>query len=53
MAVMQNLHVGRSLVRFPMVLLEFCIDIILSAALWPGVDSVSDKKWVPGIFSVG
>jgi hypothetical protein len=29
------LQVGRSQVRFPMVLLEFCIDIILPAALWP------------------
>jgi hypothetical protein len=28
------LQVGRSRVRFPMVSLEFFIDIILSAALW-------------------
>jgi hypothetical protein len=30
-----TLQVGRSLVRFPMVSLEFFIDIILPAALWP------------------
>jgi len=29
------LQVGRSRVRFPMMLLEFFIDIILLAALWP------------------
>jgi hypothetical protein len=29
------LQVGRSLVRFPMVSLEFFIDIILPAAIWP------------------
>jgi len=30
-----GLQTGRSRVRFPVVLLEFFIDIILSAALWP------------------
>jgi len=29
------LPVGRSRVRFPMVSLDFFIDIILPAALWP------------------
>jgi len=29
------LQVGRSRIRFPMVSLEFFIDIILPAALWP------------------
>jgi len=29
------LQIGRSLVRFQMVLLEFFIDIILPIALWP------------------
>ena len=29
------LQVGRSRVRFPMVSLEFFIDIFLPAALWP------------------
>ena len=29
------LQLGRSRVRFPMVSLEFFIDIILPAALWP------------------
>ena len=30
-----ELQVGRSRVRFPMVSLEFFIDITLPAALWP------------------
>jgi hypothetical protein len=29
------LQAGRSRVRFPMVALEFFLDIILSVALWP------------------
>jgi len=29
------LQVGRSRVRFPMVSMEFIIDIVLPAALWP------------------
>ena len=29
------LQAGRSWVRFPIVLLEFFIDIVLPAALWP------------------
>jgi hypothetical protein len=29
------LHAGRSRIRFPMVPLEFFIDVILPAALWP------------------
>ena len=36
--------VGRSRVRFPMVSLEFFIDIILPTTLWPGVDSASNRK---------
>jgi len=35
------LQVGRSWVWFPMVSMEFFINIILPAALWPGVDSAS------------
>ena len=44
------LQVGRSWVRFPMVSLEFFIDIILLAALWPWGWLSLWKKWVPGIF---
>jgi hypothetical protein len=33
------LQAGRSRVRFPMVSLEFFIDIILPATVWPRVDS--------------
>jgi hypothetical protein len=38
------LQVGRSRVRFPMVPLEFSIDIILPTALWSGVDSTSKRN---------
>jgi len=38
------LQAGRSRVRFPMVSLEFFIDIILPAAYGPGVDSASNKN---------
>jgi hypothetical protein len=39
------LQVGRSRVLFPMVSLEFFIDINLLAALWPpGVDSASIRN---------
>ena len=39
------LQAGRSRVRFPMVSLEFFINIIFLAALWPwGVDSASNRK---------
>ena len=38
------LQAGRSRVRFPLVSLAFFIDIILPAALWPGVDSASNRN---------
>jgi len=38
------LQAGRSLVLFPMVSLKFFIDIILPAALYPGVDSASNRN---------
>jgi len=44
------LQIGRSLVRFQMVSLEFFIDIILPIALWPGVDSASNRNEYQGYF---
>ena len=38
------LQAGRSRVRFPLVLLEFFIDIILPAALWPSGRSASNRN---------
>jgi hypothetical protein len=49
------LETGRPPFRFPMVSLEFFIDIILSVALqpWGGVDSASNRneyqKYFPGV----
>ena len=44
---------GRSSIRFPMVSLEFFIDIILPAALRPWGWLSLYQKWIPGIFSGG
>jgi hypothetical protein len=45
------LQTGRSWVRFPMVSLEFFIDIILPVALWPWGRHSLQQKWVPEIFT--
>jgi len=42
------LQVGRSQVQFPMVSLEFFIDIILPVVLWPWGQLSLSQKWVPG-----
>ena len=44
------LQIGRSLVRFQMVSLEFFIDIFLPIALCPWGRLSLQKKWVPGAF---
>ena len=47
------LQVGRSLVRFPMVSVEFFIEIILPITLWPWGWLSLQHKWVQGIFPGG
>jgi hypothetical protein len=44
LTVILRLKVGRSRVRFSMRSLDFSIDLILPAALWPGVDSATNRN---------
>jgi hypothetical protein len=48
-----KIQIGRSLVWFQMVSLEFSIDIILPIALWPWGRLSFQQKWVPGAFPGG
>jgi hypothetical protein len=38
------LQAGKSRVRFPMRSLDFLIDLIIPVAIWPGVDSTSNRN---------
>jgi hypothetical protein len=47
------LQAERPQIRFPMMSLEFFIDIILLAAQWTWSRLIFQHKWVPGIFPGG
>jgi len=44
MFIVRELQTGRLRVRFPRLSVEFSIHIILSATVWPGVDTASNKS---------
>jgi hypothetical protein len=44
------LQAGRSRDQFPMRSLDFSINLILPATLWPWSRLSHEEKWVPGIF---